>query len=175
MERREAIRIGVLGFVTGASAISQNGRKGNTMKEPQIQKKHSAAPCGLFCEACSEWTRNRCHGCGCNCGKCTASRHSPTCEIFKCVWERNAESCANCSELPCSELIMHTHDPIWVTHSPCIENLRRRKRIGTENWISEQREYWKNEDNVKKSEFMEFKSQKMIRELKQKGGYDKGW
>jgi len=30
-------------------------------------------------------------------------------------------------------------------HLPVIENLRRRKTVGTERWLKEQKEIWKNE------------------------------
>ena len=45
---------------------------------------------------------------------------------------------------------MHTHDPVWQSHAPCLDNLRRRKSIGTEAWVTEQQEYWADENNVRK-------------------------
>jgi hypothetical protein len=60
------------------------------------------------------------------------------------------DSCAECEEFPCTHLIQFTHDPIWTTHSVCIDNLRRRKKIGTEKWIEEQEKYYSDDSNRKK-------------------------
>ena len=108
-----------------------------------------APACGLYCGICSDKINGECHGCGCECG-CAGIWHFEHCNIAKCVNSRDLESCADCEELPCTLLIQFTNDPIWTTHSVCIENLRRRKEIGTKKWIEEQQEYWSNEHHCKK-------------------------
>jgi hypothetical protein len=41
-------------------------------------------------------------------------------------------------------LIRFCYNPVWLHHLPVIENLRRRKIIGTEKWVKEQKEAWGN-------------------------------
>lgn len=101
--------------------------------------------CGLYCGVCADYVAGQCHGCGCACGACAGQAHVDHCAIVKCVRERNLESCADCDELPCTRVIQFTNDPIWTTHSVCIENLRRRKRIGTDRWMLEQEHHWSDE------------------------------
>jgi hypothetical protein len=101
-----------------------------------------AAPCGLYCGICLEQACGKCHGCGCDCGKCNGQGRIKSCAIAKCAKSRNLESCAQCADLPCSRLIQFTCSPIWRTHTPCIENLRRQKQIGTQAWLAEQEAYW---------------------------------
>lgn len=109
------------------------------------ERDYRAAPCGLYCGICGDFLRDVCHGCGCDCGKCIGKGHFDNCEIAKCVKGRKLESCADCGELPCTKLIQFTAHPIWRTHLPCIENLRRRKKIGTQAWIEEQEGYWRDD------------------------------
>ena len=106
-------------------------------------KKKLAAPCGLYCGSCSELLLDKtCHGCGCECGQCAAGPHRDACALYRCVTERGIESCAACDDLPCTRLIQFAYDPIWRTHLPILENLRRRQRIGVEAWLDEQEAYW---------------------------------
>ena len=105
------------------------------------------ALCGLYCDICKSKIDGECHGCGCSCGKCAGAAHRSSCTIAKCAAERKLESCADCKDLPCTRVIQFAHDPIWRTHSVCVENLRRRKAIGTAAWLKEQEAFWK--DNPK--------------------------
>ena len=130
-----------------------------------------AAACGLFCGACDDMKEGRCHGCGCTCGKCVASSHAEHCKILKCASGKGLDSCADCAELPCTELIMHTCEPLFLTSMPCIENLRRRKTIGTKKWIKEQEAYWADEDNLRKAHFAMARGKAAIQELKKTTGY----
>lgn len=109
-----------------------------------------APACGLFCGICSDYILKECHGCGCSCGECAGQWHLDHCLINQCAENRSLESCADCSDLPCTKLIQFTHDPIWTTHSVCIDNLRRRKQIGKEKWVEEQLEYFSDEAHRKK-------------------------
>jgi len=109
-----------------------------------------APACGLFCGVCPDNIKEKvCHGCGCSCGACAGKWHFDKCLINKCAVNRSLESCADGSDLPCTKLIQFTHDPIWTTHSGCIDNLRRSKQIGKQNWIKEQQDYFSDEDHRK--------------------------
>ena len=105
-----------------------------------------AAPCGLYCGVCFDYLiDNSCHGCGCECGECAASYHHEECGIYNCcVKQRGHKACYECEEFPCSIIIRFCHDPAWLTHSIVLDNLRRRKAIGTQNWVREQRKAWSN-------------------------------
>jgi len=105
------------------------------------------APCGLYCGSCIDYlVYKSCHSCGCDCGKCDASGHHVRCEIYRCcVKQKGHEACCECEEFPCSKLIRFCYNPVWLHHLPVIENLRRRKTIGTKKWLEEQRETWSNE------------------------------
>ena len=103
-----------------------------------------AAPCGLYCSNCSHLLVEKvCHGCGCGCGQCAAEPHHDACAIYRCcVVEKGLATCAECEELPCTRIIQFAYDPIWRTHQPIIENLRRMQHIGLQAWLAEQEAYW---------------------------------
>lgn len=116
-------------------------------------RKKLAAPCGLYCGVCSDLVLDGvCHGCGCDCGQCAAGPHRRACDIYRCcVTERELETCAQCDGFPpvvvlqdncCTRIIQFAYDPIWRTHLPVLENLRRIRRIGVEAWLDEQEAYW---------------------------------
>jgi hypothetical protein len=111
-----------------------------------------AAPCGLYCGACIDYLiYKNCHVCGCECGKCAASEHHNQCDIYKCcVEKKELNACSECPDFPCSLLIQFCYNPIWLHHLPVIENLRRRKAVGTEKWLKEQKNVWKNEWHLQK-------------------------
>jgi len=106
-----------------------------------------AAPCGLYCGACIDYLIYKsCHGCGCECGKCDAIGHHRQCDIYKCcVEQRGLKACSECEDFPCSLLTQFCYNPVWLHHLPVIENLRRRRTIGTEKWLKEQEKIWENE------------------------------
>lgn len=179
MNRREFVKTGALGLAAaglataGHGAPGKAGTDGDGVAAPEGELR--AAVCGLFCDACSDKVKGRCHGCGCDCGKCNASSHKNQCSIYTCAKGKGLTSCADCTDLPCSRLIMHTCDPLFLTSAPCIENLRRRKTIGTEKWIEEQQAYWADEDNLRKQHFAEAQGQAAVRELRKSTGYKKLW
>ena len=172
MERRDFLKAGAGGVAATATALSAKTGQDPQGEELTEKERRAAAPCGLFCEACGERSKGKCHGCGCACGKCIASNHSRQCALYACSKRKRLESCADCGEFACTKLIMNTHDPIWRTHAPCLDNLRRRKTIGTMAWIAEQRAYWADEDKLRKQHFVEAQCQETIRKLK-KSGYNK--
>ena len=112
---------------------------------PPNERRKLAAPCGLYCGNCSKLLLDKtCHGCGCDCGQCAAGPHRTACAIYRCciTAERGLEGCAECDDFPCTRIIQFAYDPIWRTHLPILENLRRRRRIGVEGWLDEQAAYW---------------------------------
>ncbi len=106
-----------------------------------------AAPCGLYCGACIDHlVYKNCHGCGCNCDSCAASNHHKQCDIYECcVEQRSLEACGECEEFPCSRLIQFCYNPVWQHHLTVIENLRRRRAVGTGRWLEEQKKAWSND------------------------------
>jgi hypothetical protein len=120
------------------------------------KERNLATPCGLYCGACFALLDGKCHGCACVCGECAESWQENHCDIAICARDRKLESCANCAEMPCTRLIQFCHDPFWVTHAVVIDNLHRRKRLGTKAWLEEQKAFWSNEENLKK-EISQFK------------------
>ena len=111
-----------------------------------------AAPCGLYCGACIDYyVYGNCHGCDCKCEKCAASKHHEQCDVYKCCFkERGLRGCHECGELPCSRLIQFCYNPVWLHHLPVLENLRRRRTIGTEQWSKEQKEVWSSEWHLRR-------------------------
>ena len=101
------------------------------------------AKCGLYCGICTDLLEEKCClGCGCDCEQCAAHWHHQSCEISLCVDEHGIETCADCPEFPCTKLILFANDPIWTTHRPVIENLRRIQVIGSARWLEEQAAYF---------------------------------
>lgn len=113
----------------------------------EVEEEKLAAPCGLYCGACVDYlVYKSCHGCGYKCGRCDASGHHERCNIYKyCVEQRSNKACYECEEFPCSILIRLFYSPVWLHHLPVIENLRRRKAGGSENWVKEQKDNWSDE------------------------------
>lgn len=147
MDRRRFLKSVGAGAAVGLA--SQTAAAGEDREHSMEKRDLRAAPCGLYCGVCGDYANGVCHGCRCDCGKCIGQGHADICEIVQCVNSRKLESCADCKELPCTKLIQFTFHPVWRTHLPCIENLRRRKRIGTDAWIEEREAYWKDEKNLR--------------------------
>jgi len=179
MNRRDLLKAGVAGVaaIAAAKGTALAGRREEVAPAERLSEKDrlAAPPCGLFCEACSEWTKGNCHGCGCGCGKCIGSNQPRHCAIAACAKRKRVESCADCAEFACTSLIMHANDAIWRTHASCLENLRRRKAIGTKAWVAEQRRYWADKDNLCKQQFLEAECKERMRKLKQQGRYKRPW
>jgi len=111
-----------------------------------LAEERLAAPCGLYCGVCIDYlVYKSCHGCGCQCEKCDVLERHKQCDIYKCCVERRGlKACSECEDFPCSLFIQFCYNPVWLHHLPVIENLRRRKTIGTERWLKEQKKIWKN-------------------------------
>ena len=121
-----------------------------------MEDQNVLAPCGLYCGVCSAYSLHQeCKGCGsdCSCGECAACGHHARCRIYTCVKAHGFQTCAECPELPCTMLIEFAYDPIWRSHLPVIENLRRIQKIGVEDWLAEQREYWSDDERRLRQEY----------------------
>ena len=114
-----------------------------------------AGKCGLYCGICADLLLEKvCRGCGCMCKTCAAHWHHQSCPIFKCADEKGFTTCAECSEMPCTMLIQFANDPIWRTHLPAIENLRRIEKIGLDLWLEEQKDFFSDSEEVRKQEVL---------------------
>lgn len=112
--------------------------------------KFSAPPCGLFCgDACDDYAKGWCHGCGCDCGKCHGLSGRDWCEVFQCSHEKGLEHCGLCNEFPCTKTVGLCFDPVWDSHRPLVENLKLRARIGTKRWVEEQERLWSDPERRK--------------------------
>jgi len=140
MERRKLLEIAGAGVA--AALLNQGEQAQAAVPSGAEALKLLAAPCGLYCGACGEYVNGKCHGCPCPCGQCAGAKYAAGCEVVKCVRGRKIESCADCPELPCTRIIQMANDPVWGTGSLNVENLRRRKRLGTDAWLAEQKQYW---------------------------------
>ncbi len=98
--------------------------------------------CGLNCNLCDDKKNGECHGCHCNADDCAASWHQTHCRIHRCANQKGYVTCTDCDDMPCSMLSAFCFDPKWPSHLPCLENLRRIKRIGLEEWAAEQKAFW---------------------------------
>ncbi len=131
-----------------------------------VERTELAALCGLYCGACIDHlVYKSCHGCSCGCGKCDASGHHEECDVYKCCVEQNGyEACYECEEFPCSMLIRFCYNPVWLHHLPVIENLRRRRTVGTEKWLKEQEKTWTNEWSLRRWIWFQKECEKRLKE-----------
>ncbi len=114
------------------------------------------APCGLYCSVCLDnLIHHECHGCGCDCGRCAGQAHFKGCSISQCADQKGYETCAECKELPCTNLIQFAYAPCAPHHLPVIETLRRVKKIGKEAALAELQTYFRDEDKKYQWAFLE--------------------
>lgn len=104
----------------------------------------SIAPCGVICDLCYGYQRNknRCVGCASEGYK---PYHCTSCSIKSCPEKHGneLELCIECSRFPCRRI--RDLDKRYVNkygESPA-GNLRRIKENGIRAFISESKEYWK--------------------------------
>jgi hypothetical protein len=163
--RREFLKIAVVGLLAGC-------RKAQQPTEVPLDdvREVLAGPCGLYCGICSDYASGECHGCGCECAGCAAGYHHHQCEIYQCAESRGLASCAACDDFPCTELVQFAYDPVWLTHGPVIENLRRIRLIGPAAWVEEQEAYWSDRRNAEKWEYLHKKQAEAYEEFKARPG-----
>jgi anaerobic selenocysteine-containing dehydrogenase len=146
MERREFLKAAAAGaaaFSVGSAPTMADQHQSKADGHVDVRQ---APPCGLYCGLCDP---KECHGCGCACGKCAGKAHQKICEIAQCALKRKVDSCGDCPDFACTPLIQFANDPVWRTHLPALDNLRRRKAIGTEKWLQEQKQYWSDEKHLR--------------------------
>ncbi len=118
-----------------------------------------AAPCGLYCGNCTifraYFDRNtqkaeeaakffKCEPQQIKCSGCRADPKfcwSEDCTFKKCVLEKDAEFCYQCTDYPCQEIKKFAesaphHGVVW-------ENFNRMKEVGWRQWLKEQDEKWR--------------------------------
>jgi len=93
--------------------------------------------CGLDCVLCPRYYtegKSKCNGCGSE-----YSYAAVGCKIFRCcVKEKNLETCAECSDFPCSRLEGIDEGDSFVTHRKIVPNLDFIKKRGIKEFLDEQ-------------------------------------
>jgi hypothetical protein len=104
----------------------------------------SIAPCGVICDICLGFQRdkNTCVGCN-NIGN--KPYHCTVCSIKSCAEKRGNEKllCYDCAKFPCRRI--KNLDKRYITkygESP-IQNLEKIKEIGLDSFINREKEKWK--------------------------------
>jgi hypothetical protein len=103
-----------------------------------VVKKHSTiGVCGLDCALCPRYYtkgKSKCDGCGSE-----YSYAAVGCKIFKCcVRDKNLETCAECSDFPCSTLKGIDESDSFTTHRKTIANLRFIRVFGLDEFLNQQ-------------------------------------
>ena len=129
-------------------------------------RKDFAAPCGLYCGACSiRAAYNRkddqllkamadgvslylghkvetgdlaCEGCLSD----LLAAPCRECEIRDCALSRGYTRCAECNDFPCDRIRNFNNDGM-PHHSEVIKNVHRQKEVGVDSWIVEQDKRWR--------------------------------
>lgn len=132
---------------------------------PQEQQ-NLAAPCGLYCGACSIYVAGRrgdskrleqiarvmaeylgrpvegkdlaCEGCLSE----VIALQCRDCVLRACAFEKGLTHCAQCSDFPCQRIIAFNNDGMRH-HSEVLDNIRCQWIIGIGAWIEEQKERWR--------------------------------
>ncbi|MCK4780875.1 MAG: DUF3795 domain-containing protein, partial [Candidatus Lokiarchaeota archaeon] len=99
----------------------------------------TVACCGLDCGLCPMYYTkgpSRCPGC---CGPDFINKH-PSCSIITCcVKKRNFETCAECSEYPCSKINKWDKYDSFISHKVSLSNLEIIKEEGIEQFLTQQK------------------------------------
>jgi hypothetical protein len=98
--------------------------------------RQEAGFCGDYCGKCPNYPGE--------CVGCIASGHRD-CRFVSCCLDKGIGHCGFCADFPCEDLTRFVPDD----SADCepgyhVEALRRRKEIGTEAWLGEQRQKWRN-------------------------------
>lgn len=127
--------------------------------------KNLAAPCGLYCGACSIYQaakRNdaeflaaaatgitemmgipaeagdlQCEGCLSE----VRAIQCRECLLRDCALSRDLTHCSSCNDFPCQQIIDFNNDE-FAHHSEVLENIRRQRQTGIHAWVDEQRKRW---------------------------------
>ena len=94
--------------------------------------------CGLDCVLCPRYYtegKSKCDGCG-----SAYSYAAVGCRIFRCcVKEKNFETCAECSDFPCSKFEEATKYDSFLTHRKMVPNLKFVRKHGLKQFLDEQK------------------------------------
>ncbi len=108
-------------------------------KEYPLKKYPTVACCGLDCGLCPVYYTkgpSRCPGC---CGSDFINKH-PSCSIITCcVKNHNFETCAECSEFPCSKINKWDKFDSFISHKVSLSNLELIKETGIEQFLTQQK------------------------------------
>jgi len=130
------------------------------------EQQNPAAPCGLYCGACSIYVAGRrgdskrleqiakgmaqylgqpvevedlaCEGCLSD----VIALQCRDCVLRACAFGKGLIHCAQCSDFPCQQIIAFNNDGM-PHHSEVLNNIRRQRVIGIDAWIEEQEERWR--------------------------------
>lgn len=125
-----------------------------------------AAPCGLYCGACSILAAGRkndpklmellavgvadylghpvevkdlaCEGCHSD----VVAIMCRECDLRACALSKGLTHCSKCADFPCQQIIDFNNDD-FRHHSEVLDNIRRQRDIGIDAWIKEQDERWR--------------------------------
>lgn len=131
------------------------------------QRQNLAAPCGLYCGACSAYVAGKrgdtkrledlakrvaqywsqevevkdlaCEGC---LSTEVIALYCRDCGLRACVFEKGLTHCAQCSVFPCQRITDFNNDGIRH-HSEVLDNVQRQRKIGIDAWVKEQEERWR--------------------------------
>jgi len=107
--------------------------------EYPVKKYPTVACCGLDCGLCPMYYTkgpSRCPGC---CGPDFINKH-PSCSIITCcVKKSNFETCAECSEFPCSQINKWDKYDSFISHKVSLSNLEIIKEKGIEQFLTQQK------------------------------------
>ncbi len=129
------------------------------------EHQNPAAPCGLYCGACSIYVAGRrgdskrleqiarimaeylgrpvdvkdlaCDGCLSE----VIALQCRDCMLRACAFGKGLTHCAQCSDFPCQRIIDFNNDGMRH-HSEVLDNIQRQRVIGIDAWIEEQKERW---------------------------------
>ncbi len=136
------------------------------MNKTAEKKRILAAPCGLYCGACSIYVAGKrgdaefletaatgladylghpvepkelaCEGCLSD----VLAVHCRECQLRDCALSKKITHCAQCVDFPCPQITEFNNDE-FAHHSEVIESIRRQQQIGLDAWIEEQQVRWR--------------------------------
>jgi len=130
------------------------------------EKNKLAAPCGLYCGACSIYIADKrddiakleqmVPGISQYCGKSleikdlacegclsdTVAIHCRECTIRSCAAGKGYSNCSNCADVPCKSIIEFNNDGM-LHHGEVLKNLLSQQEIGVAAWIEQQQDRWR--------------------------------
>ena len=128
--------------------------------------KELAAPCGLYCGACSiiaavrrgdpqlleliaggvaEYLGQPVEVKALSWEGCLSDVRASVCRectLRACALEKGLAHCAQCADFPCQQIIDFNNDG-FRHHSEVLDNIRRQQEIGIDAWVKEQEERWR--------------------------------